>query len=440
MKYKIEITFFVLLLAITFFVGKSIQAQEFSPIAKLAQDYILRLNEELKETNNLVPTTRQKSVVVNPDAIAKEALTESIDTISKSIEEVIVEKERVITEIKEQVKQDIDASIIEIRKENTQTSAYELQKSVDAERVILFENITKTIEQIQPAQDDTRIQTIQELQIEIDASLEKIKANLEEESGLLVIFEKSKREVRETLFKFQQKLEEKKLIIESRQGDLVFQDSDSDGISDYDEIYIYKTDPSNARTREGDKTDGEKIREGINPLSDAGDKIVFQDPREDKESFVSSSYRLDKVQFLKEENKIIFDGTAFPNSYITLFIYTNPIIAKVKTDEYGKWKYELKEELKEGEHQIYVTTLESSGKIIIRSKPILFTKSSESVSIGIASSVDNLKRTPNFLKDNLILIILVTLIVSVILKMMLIGNHKTVVSAIIKLKSHVDTK
>lgn len=438
MKFKIEITLFVLVFASLFFVGKSIQAQEFSPFAKLAQDYILRLNEELRESDNLVPTTKQESVVVNPDAIAKEALTESIDTISKTVEEVTTEKERVITEIKEQVKQDIDASIIEIRKENTETPAYELQKSVDAERTILFENITNTIEKIQPTQVDTRIQTIEDLQTEVDTSLQKIQASLEEESGLPVNFERSKRDVRETLLKFQQVLEEKKLIIESRQGELVFQDSDTDGISDYDEVYLYKTDPNNARTKESDKTDGEKISEGINPLSDSSEKIAYQDPRDDRDSFVSSSYRVDKVQLIKEENKIVFEGNALPNTYITLYIFSTPIVVTVKTDDQGKWNYELKQELENGEHQIYVASVESSGKIIARSNPILFTKSAEAATIGIAGSIDNSISTQNFLKDNFILITLAALISIVILSMMFVGNHKTIASAVTELKSHVN--
>jgi hypothetical protein len=439
MKCKIKICLYILFFASSFLISKSTYAQESSPFAKLAQDYILRLNQELRETDESVPSPTQEPVVVNPEAIVKDAVTESIDTISKTIEEITIEKQRIITEIKDRVKRDIDDSIIEIRKENTQTPAYELQKVVDVERTKLFENIVNTIEKIQPATEDAQVQKIEQLQTEVDDSLQKIQESLEDESGLPINFERSKRDIRETLLKFQEVLEAKKNIIESRQGELVFKDTDQDGISDYDELYIYKTNPESPQTKEGEKTDGQKIQEGINPLSDTGEKIAYQDPRDDRESFVSSSYRVDKIQLIKEENKIVFEGSALPNTYITLYIFSTPIIVTVKTDAKGKWNYELKQELENGEHQIYVASVESSGKIIARSNPILFTKSAEAATIGIAGSIDNSVSTQNFLKDNFILISLATLIAIVILGMMFVGNHKTVASAVTELKNQVDS-
>jgi hypothetical protein len=229
-------------------------------------------------------------------------------------------------------------------------------------------------------------------------------------------------------------------MIESRQGDLVFKDSDNDGISDYDEIYLYKTDPTKAKTKGEGKTDGEKIKEGIDPLSDIEQKITYQDPREDKESFVSDSYTLDKVELLKEDKALVFDGKALPNSYVTLYIYSTPVVVTIKSDDSGKWSYQLDKELEDGEHQIYVTSVDNSGKIVARSNPILFTKNAEAAVIGIAGSVDSSFTTQNFLKDNFILITLGLLIIVVVLGMMFVGNHKTVKSALSELKNQVNLK
>lgn len=426
-------------LLIFFLTGNTASAQEFSPIGKLAQEYIQRINQELQKTNNSVPNSKQETVVVNPEAIILDAVTDSIDTISKTVEEVKNEKTKVIEDIKNSIKEDIDNSIVQIRK-NIEKPAYELQRSIDVERTQLFEDISEVIENIKPTEVKQEFEKIEELNQKIDVSIDKIKKNLEDESGLSVNFENSKRNIKDTLLRFEEVLQEKKNIIESRQGEYVFKDSDSDGISDYDEIYIYKTDPNKAKTTGEGRTDGEKITDGINPLSETEGKIEFQDPREDKESFVTSSYKVNKVELIKNEKKLVFEGTALPNTYITLYIYSTPIIVTVKTDINGQWNYALEKELENGEHQMYVATTDTSGKIVARSNPILFTKSAEAATIGIAGSIDSSTTTQNFLKDNFVLITLGILIAVVILGMMFVGNHKTIKSAVIELKNQVNTK
>jgi hypothetical protein len=439
MRKKIKFSIITLIYATLFF-GHSIYAQEISPIGKLAQNYIERLTEDLSKTGFLVPNAKQKPVVVNPEAVVSNAITESMDTITKTVTEFKDEKDKTINQIKDSVKVDIDSSITTIKQEKIETQAYELQKAVDEERTILFDKVSQGINDIKPIKGEDNSKKIEQLQTDIDVSLDKIKNNLEEESGLPANFERSKRDVKQTLIKFQEVLNQKKEMIESRQGDLVFKDSDNDGISDYDEIYLYKTDPTKAKTKGEGKTDGEKIKEGIDPLSDIEQKITYQDPREDKESFVSDSYTLDKVELLKEDKALVFDGKALPNSYVTLYIYSTPVVVTIKSDDSGKWSYQLDKELEDGEHQIYVTSVDNSGKIVARSNPILFTKNAEAAVIGIAGSVDSSFTTQNFLKDNFILITLGLLIIVVVLGMMFVGNHKTVKSALSELKNQVNLK
>lgn len=436
MKYKIEIIVTAIIFIFSSFIWHSIYAQDFSPLGKLAQDYILRLNSD---SNTINTTVTKDAVVVNSDAVIRDVVSESINTISKTVEDLTKIQDQTVIDIKTTVKEGIDDSIVQIRQQQTDKPAFELQRAVDAERTQLFENVTETIQSIPRSSEIESTQKIQELRINVDASLVRIKENLETESGLPVNFEKSQRGVRDTLLKFQEALIEKQKIIESRQGDLVFKDSDDDGISDYDETYIYKTDPNNARTKGEGKTDGEKISEGINPLSDEEEKIEYQDPREDKESFVSDSYKLEKVQLIKEDSeKLVFEGTALPNTYITLFVYSTPIIVTVKTNENGVWSYELDKELDNGEHKVYVATVDTTGKIVARSNPILFTKTAEAATIGIAGTLDSSVSTQNFLKDNFILITLAALIAIVILGMMFVGNHENIRSAVSELKNEVD--
>jgi hypothetical protein len=430
MKNTTKILILTLTLAFSSLLIHTARAQEFAPLAKLAQDYLMRMNTE--EGRTVAPDN-----VVNPEQFEKAAVTESIETVNKTIEEVRIEKQKVVEEIQETVKRDIDNSIVNIRK-TTEKPAYELQRAIDQERTQLFENVTRTVEAVEPSE----VPRVQQLQAEVSASLDRIKTNLEKEAGIPVDFQRSHRDVRTTLLRFEQVLAEKERVIDSRAGDLVFEDSDQDGLSDYDETYIYKTDPKNAKTKGTGRNDGEKVRDGINPLSDSEEKMAYQDPREDKESYVSSTYKVNKVQLIKENERseLVFEGVALPNSYITLYIYSTPIIVTVKTDSSGAWTYELEQELEDGEHQMYVATVDNSGKILARSNPILFTKSAEAATIGIAGSLEQSVGAQTFLKDNFILITLAVLIAVVILTMMFVGNHKDIRSAVVDLRNEVNQK
>lgn len=416
----------VLLIALGLFIGQKVYSQELTPLSKLAQDYVMRINEE---GFNLGDAT-----IVNPENVLRNAVVESIDTVTKTVDQVESDKDRVVENIREAVKRDIDDSIIEIRK-STDRPAHELQDSIDDERTRLFENITDAIERMNPIEVDV----IDKISLSIEDSLVRIKEILEKESGAEVDFEKSKEEVDSALSEFEEILLEKKKTIESREGDLVFRDTDNDGLSDYDELYIYKTNPENEKTKPGEKTDGQKIREGIDPLSDNEQRMRYQDPREDKESFVSSSYKVDKVQFITDEKeKLFFEGVALPNTYVTLFIYSNPIVAIVRTDNSGVWVHELDQKLENGEHQMYVATVDGSGKIVARSNPILFTKTADAASLGITGSAEKDSLGANFLKGNLILIVLASIIAAMIFAMMFAGNHRNIKAAVSDLRNEIE--
>lgn len=431
MNRTISLSFLPLVLVCSFVFVQQARGQEIAPIAKLAQEYLMRMNAQ--EGRYATPEN-----VVNPEQFQMAALIESIETVNKTVEEVRAEKARVISEVQESVKQDIDTSIVTIRK-TTETPAYELQRAIDAERTSLFENVTRTVDEIQPGSPER----ISQLQIEVAQSLDRIKASLEQQAGIPADFQKSQRDVRSILMRFEQVLAQKRQVIDSRSGELIFQDGDEDGLSDYDELYIYKTDPASARTKGENRTDGEKVRDGINPLSDTEEKMAYQDPREDKEAFVSSTYKVNKIQLLKQDDgdqDLMFEGVALPNSYVTLFIYSTPIMVTVRTDTNGTWTYEMEQELENGEHQMYVATVDNSGKLLARSNPILFTKSAEAATIGIAGSLEQSVGAQTFLKDNFILITLAVLIAVVVLTMMFVGNRRDLKAVVADLHNEVNQK
>lgn len=462
MKNKItSITSIFTLIILSGFFMHAVSAQDFVPLGKLAQDYLLRstvdgtyTKEPITETTTTQTTTKEYTqepikieepivsgtleedvIVVNPEIVIRNAVTESIDTISRTSEELNEEKATVIEEIQQTVKEDIDDSIINIRRE-TDTQAYELQKIVDAERTQLFENVNRTIQEVTPV-ENTKLETLRAL---VNTSIQNIERNLQEQApDVKLDFQKSRAAVERKLVNFENSLRQKERLIKTREGALVYLDSDQDSVSDYDEIYIYKTNPDKAKTLDGELSDGQKISQGINPLSETRERKNYQDPREDITSFVSESYRVNKVQLIKEEKKLVFEGNALPNSFVTLYIYSTPIVVTVKTDISGKWAYELEQELEDGEHQMYVATVDATGKIVARSNPTLFVKTAEAATIGIAGSFDSTPKAQNFFRDNFILITLALLIVVVILAMMFVGNKRNLKTVVSELKNEINT-
>jgi ElaB/YqjD/DUF883 family membrane-anchored ribosome-binding protein len=389
-----------------------------------------RLLEKREATKDLDSTEITNVISSDGETI------ESIRQVSETLDTLRTDAERTEGEIRRKIKDGIDRNIIDIRK-RANTPAFELQRSIDERRQRLYESIDNTLENIRVDSAPSLDRLTQEIEDSFDTFEERLRST----SGIEgVEFEDERRTVRNTLLKFRDEIENKRELIRERGGEKVYEDSDDDGVSDYDEIYIYKTDPQRSRTIEGDLTDGEKIRQGINPLSKENERIKYEDPRQDKEAYVSTSYDLESVVVVKEgtKRKVQFVGKAIPNSYITIYIYSTPIIVTVKTDDNGEWSYELDEELDNGEHQLYVATVNNTGKIVARSNPILFTKTAEAASIGIVGVDVETAQAGDFFRDNFILISLLVLIGVVVITLMFVGNRGSAREVITELKNEVD--
>jgi len=175
-------------------------------------------------------------------------------------------------------------------------------------------------------------------------------------------------------------------------------DSDDDGLSDAEELRI-GSDPRNKDTDGDGHKDSEEVKKGFNPLksaaSDRGDKVVFESPKEkriSREAVEDRRLRVEKVERVSKENgkaatKISGKGT--PNSFLTVYIYSNPIVVTVKTDANGNWSYELDRDLEDGTHEVYVAVTDATGRISSQSSPIPFVKTAEAVSVVSASELES---------------------------------------------------
>lgn len=284
---------------------------------------------------------------------------------------------------------------------------------------------------------DTGLETLKNRTVDLymrgvpRGSLEYDKLRGEAEALVSEVIEKEKEEV-----------VRKETIIRDRVGEEVFADTDKDGISDYDEVNIYNTDPFVADTDADGFIDGSEILSGFDP-NDPGveSPIVFEDPKE------TGIVRADllSVDVVESHTKKIDDdveeslvssstepavptarimGRALPNSFVTLYVFSSPIIVTVKTQSDGSWEYIFDKEIEDGTHEVYVGVTDNAGKIIAKSEPFTFVKVAQAFTpVEAAETVapQPAPEPPMLFNDHVMLLALSLGVVAIGLLLMVIG-------------------
>jgi len=65
-------------------------------------------------------------------------------------------------------------------------------------------------------------------------------------------------------------------------------------------------------------------------------------------------------------------GFGPPNSIVTIYIFSNPIVLTTKTDANGNWAITLDRQLDNGSHEVYVTLTDDAGQVQEKSNPLGF--------------------------------------------------------------------
>ena len=105
-----------------------------------------------------------------------------------------------------------------------------------------------------------------------------------------------------------------------------------------------------------------------------------------------SNVEIKDIKNVKNADKtpLQFSGTAKPNTLVTLYIFSNAIVAVVKSDDQGNWTYNRDKELSSGKHTAFATIYDDG--VTRRSNVVEFfvTKSTSGQSLVLASN--NLER------------------------------------------------
>lgn len=220
------------------------------------------------------------------------------------------------------------------------------------------------------------------------------------------------------------------MILKERVGDGVSNDSDKDGVSDYDEVNLYNTNPFSADTDGDGFIDGTEISLGYNPLNASREALITYQSPIDSGTVREDLLTIDTLTTLTSDTpgelpKAFFSGKGLPNSFVTLYIYSTPIVITVKTDTDGNWNYIFDKELENGEHEVYVGITDNSGNVIAKSTPLPFVKTAEAYtrSDTVTASSRASELAPSFLNDSSMLLLGSLLIVSLGLVLMLLGLH-----------------
>jgi len=205
---------------------------------------------------------------------------------------------------------------------------------------------------------------------------------------------------------------------------ILLADTDGDGLLDGREMEM-GTDPLNPDTDGDGLLDGDEAAMGYNPLTPsefAADPIVDPRPLPPMQFEI---YKVEEAVSVKigEDGRsaIRFSGQGLPLSYVTLFIYSAPVIVAVKTDAHGRWTYTLDKPLEDGQHSVYAARINAQGRIAARSEVYVFKKTGDQIEKLMTGQEASMSSATGKIIQNFKFAIIVIVIIAVAVALAAVG-------------------
>jgi len=399
--------------------GTTSSIKEVEPIS-IPASTVTSVQPNESATRTLVDTTTETKVAPLPapvpavqnmepaKAVTAEKPQNQLQNIGASLRQLQQEMRRIEVQVRTTVSQQVDDAI---NKAASRSEGQGGSKPVNAfdpverERrlVKLRQEVAKKQNQISEdvrssiASGNVDQESLSHLEPVLKSSLADIELLIKDETGATVDLSPSARAVTSVVADNTEILTSVREEFLSRGGLDLYKDTDRDGVSDYDEKHIYNTDPLNAFTAGSLLTDGERILLGLDVYSKSNAQVPVESPRTAGEevdtvfevhsinvrlipliastSLAAAAPTNEGLPSFREE--MTFSGRALPNSFVTLYIFSTPIVVTVKAGISGAWSYTLNTELPDGSHELYVATVDAGGKIIAKSPAVPFVKEAQ---------------------------------------------------------------
>lgn len=363
-----------------------------------------------------------------------ETQEEQINTIQKTTEELLKETNTPISGT-EQGSSTVPKNLIYIEPIRVFVDTLEVDDDL---RLVIFELLKEYRVQLDVligtlalAMRNNDESTLTETRLAIETLQNTFSRSLREKVGNKDVLDKIQTHISQTGVSLQEIVTLNETLIKERVAEAVTKDSDKDRVSDFDEIRLYKTNPFSADTDGDGYVDSLEIESGYNPLDSTEQAMLtYQSPKETG-IIRDDLLKVDSVTTLStttshEQPKALFSGKGLPNSFVTLYIFSTPIIVTVRTDSDGNWSYIFDKELENGNHEVYVGIIDNTGNVIVKSSVFPFVKTAQAFTRAdsVSSALQAQESEQSFLTDKHILFTASFLIVSFGIVLVGLGVHE----------------